>query len=60
MLSEEEMDAIAERAARKALEIVYAEVGKSVLNKLAWFVGLVIVGLLIWLTGKGALPHLGD
>lgn len=33
-LTEMELDAIAERAAKKAFQIVYAEVGQSVLKKL--------------------------
>lgn len=56
-LTDQQIDEIAERAAQKALQIVYAEVGKSVLKKLAWVVGLVVVGLAIWLTGKGYLPN---
>jgi len=55
-LTEEQMEVIAEKAARKALELVYAEVGKSVLKKLAWLVGLIIVGIALWLAGKGHLP----
>jgi hypothetical protein len=55
-LTEEQMDLIAEKAARKALEFVYAEVGKSVLKKLAWLVGLIVVGLALWMAGKGHLP----
>lgn len=54
-LTPDEIDAIAERAAEKALRHVYAEVGKSVLKKLAWFTGLVVVSLAMWLAGKGAL-----
>jgi hypothetical protein len=52
-LSEAQIEAIAERAATKALEKIYAEVGQSVLKKLAWLAGLVVVGLFIWLGGKG-------
>ncbi len=52
-LSEVQIEAIAERAATKALEKIYAEVGQSVLRKLAWLAGLVVVGLFIWLGGKG-------
>lgn len=54
-LTSAEIDTIAERAAEKALEHVYAQVGKSVLKKLAWLTGLVVVSLLIWLGGKGAI-----
>jgi hypothetical protein len=56
-LTSEELDAIAERAASRALEHVYAEVGRSVLRKLAWAAGTIAIGLLIWLAGKDALPR---
>jgi len=59
-LTEEQIDHIAERAAERALEIVYAEVGKNVLKKLAWLVGAVIVGLALWLAGKNNLPGVGN
>lgn len=55
-LSDEQIEAIAEKAARRALQIVYAEIGYSILRKIAWLVGVVVVGLAIWLAGKGALP----
>lgn len=49
-LSEEEIEHIADKAADRALEKVYTEVGKSVLKKLAWIVGVVIVSALVWLS----------
>lgn len=55
-LTSDELDSIAERAAKRALEHVYAQVGQSVLKKLTWILGTVLVGLLIWLAGKDALP----
>lgn len=55
-LTEMELDAIAERAAKKAFQIVYAEVGQSVLKKLAWLAGVVVIGLALWLIGKDSLP----
>ena len=54
-LTDSQIEAIAERAAGKALEKVYAEVGKSVLKKLAWLVGLVVVSAAMYLAGKDAL-----
>lgn len=57
-MTEAQIDAIAEKAARRALQIVYAEVGQNVLNKLAWLIGIVIVGLAMWLAGKNSLPKL--
>jgi tetrahydromethanopterin S-methyltransferase subunit G len=54
-LSDAQIDKIAERAAVKALEKVYADIGKNVLKKLAWLVGVVVVAFAMWLAGKGAL-----
>lgn len=55
-LTDAEIDAIAERAAKKALQSVYAEVGQSVLKKLAWLAGVAVLGLALWLIGKDSLP----
>lgn len=55
-LTDAEIDAIAERAAKKALQSVYAEVGQSVLKKMAWLAGVAVLGLALWLIGKDALP----
>lgn len=55
-LTDAQIEAIAERAAEVALNKVYTEVGKSVLKKLAWLLGAVVVGLFIWLGGHGSLP----
>jgi hypothetical protein len=52
-LTQDEIDAIAERAAERALEKVYAAVGKSVLKRLALIAGAAIVGLFVWLKAKG-------
>lgn len=54
-LSEAQIDAIAEKAAEKALQKIYAEVGQNVLRKFAWLVGLVVISLAIFLAGKGVL-----
>lgn len=54
-LSDAQIDVIAERAANRALEKVYADVGKNVLRRLAWLVGLVVVSLALFLAGKGQL-----
>ncbi len=56
-LTEAQIEAIAEKAARKALQIVYAEIGRNVLRKLAWLTGVVVIGLAMWLAGKNALPQ---
>lgn len=54
-LSDEQIDDIAERAAERALEKVYAQVGKSVVTKMLWLVGVVTLCLLVWLAGKDAM-----
>ncbi len=48
-LTDEQIEHIAGIAARKALDQVYAEVGKGVLKKVAWVVGAATIGLLMWL-----------
>jgi hypothetical protein len=55
-LTETELDAFAERAAKNALQSVYAEVGRSVLRKAAWLAGVAVLGLALWLIGKDSLP----
>lgn len=55
-LTEQQIDHIAEMAARRALQIVYAEIGQNVLRKLAWLCGVVVIGLALWLAGRNALP----
>ena len=54
-LTEEQINLIADRAAEKALEKVYATVGKSVLTRLLWVFGVVAIGLVVFLTGKGII-----
>lgn len=48
-MSEEDIERIAELAAKKALEHVYAEVGKGVLKRIALVLGSAAIGLLMWL-----------
>lgn len=52
-ISEEDLERIADLAASKALDKVYLEIGKGVLRRLAWFVGIAVVALLMWMGGKG-------
>lgn len=61
ILTEAQIEQIAERAAKKAAEKVmkdltdhmYRQVGKSVVSKLFWIVGVISVGLYMWLKQKG-------
>ena len=58
-LTEEQVEEIAERAAERALnkmaDQVYREVGKGVVSKALWLIGVVAVGLAMWLKSKGFL-----
>ena len=57
-LTEADIDRIAEKAANRALEKVYAEVGKSVSKKLMWIMGVVSISLVVWLSSFGGLTKL--
>ena len=52
-LTEEQIETIAERAATKALERVYAQIGKSVVQKFLFLVGAAIVAIAAWMKGSG-------
>tara|TARA_R100001163_G_C5042166_1_gene180073 strand:+ start:411 stop:605 length:195 start_codon:yes stop_codon:yes gene_type:complete len=57
-LTESDIDRIAEKAAERALEKVYAEVGKSVSKKLMWIMGVVSISLIVWLSSFGGITKL--
>lgn len=52
---EARMEALAELAAKKALEHVYADIGKGLLTKLVWLAGIVTVSLVSWIAGRGGI-----
>jgi hypothetical protein len=52
-LSEAEMDAIAERAADRAIRKMYEQIGKSVAQKVYWAIGVAVVGMMMLLAGNG-------
>jgi hypothetical protein len=56
-LTDEQIDEIAERAAKKAVEQmtnqIYMEVGKGVVKKALYLLGALIVGAGIWAKAKG-------
>jgi hypothetical protein len=56
VLTEHDIDEIAEKAAEKALEKVYTEVGKSVVKKALWVIGVGCIALFMWLAGNGHVP----
>jgi hypothetical protein len=49
-LTEADIDRIAERAADRALEKVYSDVGKSLVTKALWIIGAIALG---FATAKG-------
>lgn len=55
-LTAEQIEAIAERAAEVALERVYTQIGKSVVNKFLWVVGAAGLAVAAWLNGAGHFP----
>ena len=52
-LTEADIDRIAERAAERAIEKVYTEIGKSIVSKVFYFVGAVTLAVGAWLSGRG-------
>lgn len=54
-IPDEMLDHIAERAAEKVLNKVYQGVGRSVVRKASWVVGVFVIFIAIWLGGKGYL-----
>ncbi len=58
-LTDDEIEYIAEKAAEKAVakmtSMVYQEVGKGVVNKLFWIVGLSAIGIYIYLQQRGII-----
>jgi hypothetical protein len=58
-LTEDQIEEIAERAAERAMQKLtdhmYKQVGKSVVSKFFWIVGVISVGLYLWLKHKGII-----
>lgn len=52
-LTDTQINAIAERAAEKVLINIQTQVGRGILNKLAWMVGIAVVGVTLWLASRG-------
>ena len=61
-LTEDQIDAIATRAAEKAVKKMtddaFKAVGKTVVEKMFWIVGVLAVGMLAWLQATGKAPAL--
>ena len=54
-LSDEDIEAIAERAAERALKKVYEEVGRSTVRFALWIVGAGVIALFSWLAATGKI-----
>lgn len=51
-LSDAQIDAIAQRVEDR----FYKRVGRKVVEKTLWLIGIGVTVLFVWLAGKGALP----
>lgn len=58
-LSDDQIEEIAERAAKKAIGMArdefYQDVGETIVGKLKWFLGAIIVGVFVWLAQHGII-----
>lgn len=58
-LTDAQVEKIAEKAAERAVakltDRVYRDVGKNVVQKLFWIIGVVTVALYFWLQSKGLI-----
>lgn len=55
-LKEEEIEHIVERVTERVVANFYQEVGKNVISKILWVIGLGTVVLFTWLGLTGKLP----
>ena len=55
-LTEQQLDAIAEKVEKRLRDNLFKAVGKSVLTKLFYLVGAVVIGVWMWLSTKGHGP----
>lgn len=53
MLTNAEIDRVATRAVELAFQQMYEEVGKSVVKRALWVIGVASLGLMVWLSSKG-------
>lgn len=54
-LTEAQLNHLAEKAAERALENIYAQVGKGVLRKFMFLIGIVVISAAAYFAGKGVL-----
>ena len=53
MLTNAQIDKVARRAVDMAFQQMYEEVGKNVVRKVLWIIGVVAIGLAMWLSSRG-------
>ncbi len=53
MLTDAQIDKVARRAVDMAFQHMYEEVGKNVVRKVLWIIGVVAIGLAMWLSSRG-------
>ena len=58
-LTDEQIDAIAEKAAKRAVAMArddfYKDVGETIIGKTKWLVGAIVVGGFVWLAQHGMI-----
>ena len=52
-LTEKEIEDIVEKVTERVIENVYTSVGRSVVTKFIWFVGVAAIGIVTYLAGVG-------
>lgn len=55
-ITDAQLDTIVERAVEKVFERIYADVGRNVVKKLVWALGLIATVFCVWIVGKTGLP----
>jgi hypothetical protein len=57
ILSNEDLEKVAIRAAEIVKQDIYAGIGKGVVTKALYIIGAACIALAAWLQGRGALGH---
>jgi cobalamin biosynthesis protein CobD/CbiB len=52
-LTDKEIEDIVEKVTERVIENVYTSVGRSIVTKFFWFVGIAAIGIVTYLAGVG-------
>jgi cobalamin biosynthesis protein CobD/CbiB len=52
-LTDKEIEDIVEKVTERVIENVYTSVGRSVVTKFFWFIGIAAIGIVTYLAGVG-------